>query len=64
MAEQRPDRPLRKPARTGNANGGGDAARVAGLLGGFSSIGLAIMLIALFQMKNKQYVQPFPTANL
>jgi cell division protease FtsH len=55
MAEQRPDRPLRKPARPGNPNGGGMRFG-RGLFGWILFIGLAIMLIALFQMKGKQYV--------
>jgi cell division protease FtsH len=55
MAEQRPDRPLRKPTRPGGANGGGMRFG-RGLFGWILFIGLAIMLIALFQMKGKQYV--------
>ena len=55
MAEQRPDRPIRKTTRPGGTNGGGMRFG-RGLFGWILFIGLAIMLIALFQMKGKQYV--------
>src|ERR1019366_8910828 len=55
MAEQRPDRPIRNTTRPGGTSGGGMRFG-RGLFGWILFIGLAIMLIALFQMKGKQYV--------
>ncbi len=56
MAEQRPERPVRKTNRPGATNGGGMRFG-RGLFGWILFIGLAIMLIALFQMKGRPYQQ-------
>src|SRR5881227_615909 len=56
MAEQRPERPVRKSNRPGGPNNGSGMRFGRGLFGWILFIGLAIMLIALFQMKGKTYV--------
>src|SRR5438270_12045776 len=55
MAEQRPERPVRKSNRPGGPNNGSGMRFGRGLFGWILFIGLAIMLIALFQMKGKTY---------
>ncbi len=54
MAEQRPERPVRKNNRPGMTNGNG-MRMGRGLFGWILFIGLVVMLVALFQMKSKTY---------
>lgn len=53
MAEQRPERPIKKPNRPGQPAGGMRFGR--GVFGWVLCIGLAIMLISLLTLKNKTY---------
>src|SRR5438309_6334297 len=57
MAEQRPDRPTRKPGRAGPGNG--TLKFRNGLLGWLLFIGLAVMLVVLVQ-KSKNQVTEIP----
>ncbi len=52
MSDQRPDRPTRKPARTGGTNGSGMRFG-RGIFGWVLFIMLAIMLITLLHFKDK-----------
>ena len=54
MAEQQPERPVRRSARPGG-NGSGGMRMGRGLFGWILFIGLLIMVIAMFQMKGRQY---------
>jgi cell division protease FtsH len=63
MAEQRPERPIRKPNRPGmpggpnGPNGNGSMRFSRGIFGWMLFIALAMLLVFLLNMKNKQYTR-------